>query len=283
VKQLVTVQESYSHCEEIIKVHSKTFYKAFSYLPEDKRRAVWAVYSFCRTVDDIVDEGDSPEKELAVFKAEFNQFLKGEIPAAEPMWIALQDVFHNFEMDHQAFLDMVKGQEMDLYKTHYETVEELQYYSYHVASTVGLMLLPILAPEQKDQLREGAIALGIGMQFTNVLRDIAEDLDRDRVYVPLKVMAEHGYTEEDLKNEVVDDRFIAAWESIALRAEVFYAKFNETLEHYPIESRMPVQLAAIYYREILNKVRKQHYKVFNGRAFVSSAEKGALLKQIAVK
>ncbi|MFG6495837.1 phytoene/squalene synthase family protein [Fictibacillus sp. UD] len=280
---MVTVQESYSYCEEVIKIHSKTFYKAFSFLPEEKRRAVWAVYSFCRTVDDIVDEGERPLEELAIFKVQFQQFLKGEIPASEPMWIALQHVFQQFEMDEQAFLDMIKGQEMDLYKTHYVTIEELEYYSYHVASTVGLMLLPILAPEHKDVLREGAISLGIGMQFTNVLRDVREDLDRGRVYLPLSVMAEHGYTEDDLKKEVVDNRFIAAWESIALRAEVFYAKFNETLEHYPIDARMPVQLAAIYYREILNKIRKQKYKVFSSRAFVSSEEKGDLLKKIAVK
>lgn len=283
MKKLVTVQESYSYCEEVIKVHSKTFYKAFSFLPDEKRRAVWAVYSFCRTVDDIVDEGKRPLEELAVFKGQFKQFLKGEIPASEPMWIALQHVFQQFEMEEQAFLDMIKGQEMDLYKTHYETVEELEYYSYHVASTVGLMLLPILAPEHKELVRKGAISLGIGMQFTNVLRDIAEDLDRGRVYLPSGIMAEHGYTEDDLKKEVVDDRFIAAWENIALRAEVFYSKFNETLEHYPIDARMPVQLAAIYYREILNKVRKQNYKVFSSRAFVSSEEKGDLLKKIAVK
>lgn len=104
-------------------------------------------------------------------------------------------------MDEQAFLDMIKGQEMDLYKTHYETIEELEYYSYHVASTVGLMLLPILAPEHKDVLREGAISLGIGMQFTNVLRDVREDLDRGRLYLPLSVMDEHGYTEDDLKKK----------------------------------------------------------------------------------
>ncbi|WP_082820720.1 phytoene/squalene synthase family protein [Fictibacillus phosphorivorans] len=280
---MVTVQESYSYCEEVIKVHSKTFYKAFSFLPDEKRRAVWAVYSFCRTVDDIVDEGKRPLEELAVFKEQFKQFLNGKIPATEPMWIALQHVFQQFEMEEQAFLDMIKGQEMDLYKSHYETVEELEYYSYHVASTVGLMLLPILAPEQKELVRKGAIYLGIGMQFTNVLRDIAEDLDRGRVYLPSSIMAEHGYTEDDLKKEVVDNRFIMAWESIAMRAEVFYAKFNETLDHYPIDSRMPVQLASIYYREILNKVRKQNYKVFSSRAFVSSEEKGDLFKKIAVE
>lgn len=77
MKQLVTVQESYSYCEEVIKIHSKTFYKAFSFLPEEKRRAVWAVYSFCRTVDDIVDEGERPLEELAIFKVQFQQFLKG--------------------------------------------------------------------------------------------------------------------------------------------------------------------------------------------------------------
>ncbi|KSU57253.1 phytoene synthase [[Bacillus] enclensis] len=270
---MCSVKEAYKQCEVVIKHHSKTFYKAFSLLPKDERNAVWAVYSFCRRVDDIVDEGRNPEAELVLFKAEFDQFLKGEYDAENPSWLALDDVFGRYEMDARAFHDLIKGQEMDLTINRYETLDDLLDYSYHVASTVGLMLLPILAPGKTDVLKDGGISLGLAMQLTNILRDISEDLDRDRIYLPQELMRKHGVTECMLRAGVVDDSFISLWEEIASEAESLYAEAFKTMKEYPLSSRIPVRGAAYLYREILPTIRSKKHKVFGQKHYVDEETK----------
>ncbi|WP_165995625.1 phytoene/squalene synthase family protein [Bacillus sp. Cs-700] len=275
------LEQAYAHCEAIIKHHSKTFYKAFSLLPRAKRNAVWAVYGFCRQVDDIIDEGTDPEAELTVFRSEFASFLNGQIPQTDPMWLALEDVFRHYPMEAKAFHDMIAGQEMDLYKTRYYTLDELEHYSYHVASTVGLMLLPILAPQRVDQLRESAISLGLGMQITNILRDISEDLDRDRIYLPIEEMTKAGYHVDDLMSRTKNDAFVSVWEKLASRAEMHYDHAFSAMHHYPLDSRLPVKSSAVFYKAILQSIRKKEHNVFQQRAFVSDQEKEALLSGIA--
>ena len=278
--KMTSLTEAYQHCESIIKEHSNTFYKAFMLLPQEKRNAVWAVYAFCRKVDDIVDEGLHPEEELLVFKEQFNLFLAGYQPSENPMWLALRDVFDKFEMDEKAFWDMIKGQEMDLTKKTYYSEEEVLYYSYHVASTVGLMLLPILAPNNKEDLREGAIALGKAMQLTNILRDIGEDLERERVYIPINLLRSVGYSEELLKHRIVNSSFIQAWESLAQLAESYYEQALKTMDLYPLHSRTPVKGAAYLYRAILWSIRKKGYTVFYTKHYVSSEEKQQIISQM---
>ena len=275
------LEQAYAHCEAIIKHHSKTFYKAFSLLPPKKRKAVWAVYGFCRQVDDIIDEGSDPEAQLTVFRTEFASFLAGHTPNTDPMWLALEDVFRKFPMDPQAFHDMIAGQEMDLYKTRYYTIEELEHYSYHVASTVGLMLLPILAPKKVDELRESAVALGLGMQITNILRDVSEDLDRERIYLPIDEMVASHYMVEDLLNRRLTKEFIEVWERLAARAEAHYDRAFSDMHHYPIDARLPVKSSAVFYKAILQSIRKKDYNIFEQRAYVSDQEKEDLLSAMA--
>lgn len=112
----ISLDKAYNQCEEIIKENSKTFYKAFSMLPSKQRKAVWAVYAFCRQVDDIVDEGCNPEIELQQFESEFARFKNGELLNESAMWVALRNVFEQYEMNVQAFDDMITGQRMDLVK-----------------------------------------------------------------------------------------------------------------------------------------------------------------------
>ncbi len=275
------LEQAYAHCEAIIKHHSKTFYKAFSLLPPKKRKAVWAVYGFCRQVDDIIDEGSDPEAELTVFRAEFASFLDGQTPNTDPMWLALEDVFRKFPMEPQAFHDMIAGQEMDLYKTRYYTIEELEHYSYHVASTVGLMLLPILAPKKVDELRESAVALGLGMQITNILRDVSEDLDRERIYLPIDEMVASHYKVDDLLNRRLTKEFIEVWERLAARAEAHYERAFSAMHHYPLDARLPVKSSAVFYKAILQSIRNKDYNIFEQRAYVSDQEKDDLLSAMA--
>ena len=271
---------AYEDCYQIIKRHSKTFTKAFSILPAAKRNAVWAVYAFCREVDDIVDEGKAPQQELDQYEKTFGRFLKGDLQLETSKWIALDDVFQRYDVDHEAFSDMIHGQRMDLTKNRYRTMEEMEYYAYHVASTVGLMLLPILAPDNHKQLRAGGIALGLAMQMTNILRDIGEDLDRNRIYLPKDVMDKHGLTVNDLMNRRVNTAFINMWEELASRAEELYKTALKTIDDYPLDARLPVKGSAYMYRGILNSVRRNQYDVFGKRSFVTKEEKEMILMEM---
>ncbi|WP_227395788.1 phytoene/squalene synthase family protein [Jeotgalibacillus aurantiacus] len=269
--------KAYKECENIIKEHSKTFHRAFSLLPGDQRRAVWAIYGFCRTVDDIVDESEFPEEELRIFEQEFANFLNGHVDSSNARWVALADVFSKYDMNVQAFQDMVKGQKMDLAHRDYRTIDDVLDYSYHVASTVGLMLLPVLAPDNEKELRESAVQLGYAMQITNILRDVGEDLERNRVYLPKDVMNRHQYSEERLYERIGGEQFNAVWEELAGLAEQHYDAAMAKMHLYPVYSRPPVKGAAVLYRAILDEIRKNEYNVFTVKNYVSSREKDRLL------
>jgi len=277
---MLNIDQAYVYCEQVIKHHSKTFYTTFSILPEESRKAVWAVYAFCRTVDDIVDEGEKPATKLLEFSTDFEQFLNGKYEKHNPMWVALTDVFEKYEMDVQAFRDLIKGQKMDLFINRYETMEQLLHYCYHVASTVGLMLLPILAPKKVAFLREGAIALGLGMQITNILRDVGEDLERNRIYLPKEIMSQYGLTEKDLWLKKVELPFTRVWEELALKAEKYYNEALQTIDEYPDYSRIPVKAAALLYRQILDTIRQNHYHVFNEKHYVPYQQKQAIIERL---
>lgn len=271
------LNKAYRFCEEIIAANSKSFYKSFSMLPKENRKAVWAIYAFCRTVDDIVDEGEDPARGLSLFKQEFNDFLAGNFDVGNPMWLALSDVFKNYDMDDEAYASMIAGQEMDLLMKRYKTVEDVLDYSYHVASSVGLMLLPVLAPGKTEMLKEGAIALGYAMQITNILRDIDEDLGLGRVYLPAELMIKYNLAEEDLRRKTVTPAFVSVWEEMAKEAEYYYQKAFETINEYPVSSRIPVKGAGLVYREILTTIRKKDYNVFGQKHFVPDQSKQQIL------
>ena len=279
----MTTQEAYRHCEDVMKKGSLTFYRAFSLLSKPDRQAVAAVYAFCRTLDDAVDESDRPEESLTDFLTEFDRFLAGE-HLTDALWVALRDVWGRYDMDVEPFFELAEGMKWDLHKTRYATLEETEQYSYYAASTVGLMLLPILAPDVdatgRHQLKQGAIDLGIAMQLTNILRDVGEDLDRDRIYVPQSLLAEFGVAEADLFARQVTPAFIDVWETMARRAEHLYVRARETHHLYPATSRKPVSAAGLLYEGILDAARQNGHDVFTKRAFVSTIQKGKLLAKL---
>lgn len=273
----MNVKQAYQQCERVIAENSRTFYKAFSLLPKADRQAVWAVYAFCRRVDDIVDEGMLPEQGLHEFEKDFDAFLQGEYPINDAMWVALSDVFSRYDMDPVPFREQLKGQAMDLTTQRYETLEDLLIYCYHVASTVGLMLLPILAPNNHKVLKEDAVALGLAMQLTNILRDIGEDLERGRVYLPQNRMAHHQVTEWDLRRAEVNEGFVALWEELAKEAEAYYEQANQTIHLYPKRSQVPLKSASHFYRHILTTIRDKEYRVFDTKHFVTDEKKAEIL------
>ncbi|MED0657178.1 phytoene/squalene synthase family protein [Anoxybacillus ayderensis] len=275
----MNIKQAYAQCEAVTAYHSKTFYRAFSLLPYDDRQAIWAIYAFCRRVDDIVDEGEQPDEQLQQFEKQWEAFVAGHTED-DFMWIALRDVFSRYDMDVEPFWHMIEGQKMDLTVHRYDTFAQLLHYCYCVASTVGLMLLPILAPHRREQLKEGAIALGEAMQLTNILRDVGEDMMRGRVYLPREWLNMYGVNEQQIAFGQVTSSFIDLWEHIAQEAENRYADAEKTFSLYPLSARFAVKGAALMYKSILHAVREQQYDVFTKRAFVSEERKKALLQQM---
>ncbi|MCP3026312.1 phytoene/squalene synthase family protein [Halobacillus sp. A5] len=277
---MTDINAAYDYCKQVIDQHSKTFSTAFALLPKEQKKAVWAIYTFCRRVDDIVDEGNHPERELYFFAEEFQLFTQGKLNSPHPGWVALSDVFEKFTIDPAPFQEMIQGQWMDLRPSTIENKNDLLTYCYHVASTVGLMLLPVIAPGKEKELRQGAVELGYAMQITNILRDIGEDLDRDRIYLPRQLLRRYHYSTKDLVEGTVNQAFVDLWEDLASDAETYYAKALSTLPEYPLYSRTPVKGAAYMYRAILTSVRENNYEVFNKRNYVTDQQKKQIIAEM---
>lgn len=269
--------EAFKECEQIIKQHSSSFYYAFKHLDKKGAKAVYAIYAFCRTADDIVDIEVS-DVALNSLQRELEEFENGNIPG-RPFWKALREVFSEYKMDIKPFHEMLQGQRMDLSFRPLDTEEELIKYCYLVAGTVGLMLLPILADTRNSRVAEISINLGLAMQLTNILRDIGEDYDNSRIYLPMNLMDSFGYSVQDLKLKTINTSFINLWEHLASKAEKYYANCIENIELYNKKGRFPIMLSANYYKAILAKVRENGYDVFNKRAYVSPSEKKSIFLQ----
>lgn len=270
-------KEDFAYCEKIIKKHSKSFYAAFSILPKEEAMSVYAIYAFCRKADDIVDE-EADAESLLELQDQLERFEKGE-EIDHPVWRALRVVFDSYEMDITPFYDMITGQKKDLSFKQPTIQEDLEEYSYYVAGTVGLMLLPLLTDKPKEA-KDDAIALGTAMQITNILRDVGEDLDNGRIYLPKEIMDKHGYTEEMLSNKELNENFISLWEYEAKIAENYYEQSLNLIDDLNQYAKKPLLLSLLYYKEILDAVRLNNYDCFTKRAVVGKRRKIEIFKQV---
>jgi phytoene synthase len=263
-----TLDACYRQCGAIARFHSKSFYLSSRFLPFAKRRAVWAVYAFCRTADDIADRAGSPEERLAAIDA-WEEQLRGAYMgrAVHPVFIALADAARRFGVPLHAALDLLRGARNDVTVNRYAGYDDLRGYCYLVASTVGVLVTPILGALDAGAQHD-AIALGHAMQLTNILRDVAEDARMNRIYLPLDEMQRFGYTERDLFAGTVDARFIALMRFQIERARGLYRDAQPGIDRLEPESRYAVRLALHLYRDILEAIEANGYDVFRYRAFV---------------
>ncbi|MCC5635416.1 phytoene synthase [Nostoc sp. CHAB 5844] len=286
MKTLVSVDESYKLCRQLIAKYSATFYLSTLLLSKEKRPAVWAIYAWCRRTDELVDGPASalttPET-LDQWEQQLESIFAGH--PVENYDVALVDTVQRFPMDIQPFRDMIAGQRMDLYRSRYETFEELYLYCYRVAGTVGLMSTAIMgldntsntAPWNRNQPlyipTQEEIALGIAKQLTNILRDVGEDARRGRIYLPLEDLARFNYTEQDLLKGVIDERWRSLMRFQITRAEQFYRKAERGISYLSPDARLPVWAALMHYSGILNVIECNDYDVFNRRAYVPQWQK----------
>ena len=264
----MSLKEDYKYCEEIIKTNSKSFYSAFKILPEQKRNSIYAIYAFCRLADDSVDILNSPLK-LDRLKCSLDQLIEKR-PADTPVFRSLENTFELYEIDPNPFYDMIKGQESDFKFTQPVNLEQFKDYCYFVAGTVGLMILPIIATRSHRQLLRVAKSLGEAMQITNILRDIGEDYDTGRIYIPISMLDKYPESLAAIQTKKVNNDFISCWEELAHLAEKNYADFFENLKLFDDDSKKAVARSALYYGEILNVIRKNDYDCLTTRQYVSS-------------
>ena len=287
VKPLASIEESYELCRQITAKYSKTFYLGTMLMPEAKRRAIWAVYVWCRRTDELVDgprASFTTNETLDEWEQQTETVFAGH-PVEDPD-VALVDTLQQFPLDIQPFRDMIEGQRMDLYRSRYETFEELKLYCYRVAGTVGLMTTPIMGIDQAARTApwdlyqqvqpdptEQAIALGIANQLTNILRDVGEDVHRGRIYLPLEDLKRFNYTEAELFKGVVDDRWRSLMQFQIQRAREFYNAAEAGINALSPDARFPVWAALMLYRGILDVIERNDYDVFRKRAYVPGPQK----------
>ena len=276
------VRAAYERCRAITQDASKTFYLASLFLAGEKRRAVWAVYAFCRTADDVVDR-TAPAGDRLHALAELERKLVAAYAgdASEPIFIAYADAARRFGIPIEPALALLRGARMDVTIRRYATYEELCEYCYLVASTVGLLVSPILGYASPEALEYG-ILLGRAMQLTNILRDVGEDALMGRIYLPAEDLARFGYPEGRVFEQAVDDRFVALMRFEIERVRALYAQAEPGIAMLSAESRYTVRLALSLYRRILRAIERNDYNVFTRRAYVPLRSKLATALAVAI-
>ena len=243
------------------------FAYSFLVLPTDKREAIVAVWDFCRAVDDAVDEpsDEPPAVTLEEWRAEVARLFNGG--ARSPQGRALEPWVRRFSLPREPFEDLVDGVEMDLTHTRYQTFGELSEYARRVASTVGLICLEIFGYE-RPQSRDYAVNLGIALQLTNIIRDVAADLERGRVYLPQEDLAAFGCTEDDLRAGVVTPRVRSLLAFECGRAREYFERARQSLTRDDAPRLLAAEIMGGIYREILTRIERSDYDVFAGRTRV---------------
>lgn len=262
--------EAYDYCAALTAHHSRSFHMSSGLLPDGQRQAARALYAFCRISDDIVDNphGNAPEALERWRRQAFNPYPTSR----DPIVLAWHDARRHFHIpDHYAH-QLLDGVARDLAHVRYETFSELTTYCYGVASTVGLMSMHIIGFSGPEAVPY-AIKLGVALQMTNILRDIAEDLQNGRVYLPQEELAAFGLTEEDLHRGRVTDNWRDFMRFQIQRTHKLYDEAWPGIGMLNASGRMAIAAAAELYRGILNDIAAHDYDVFTRRAHVSTVGK----------
>jgi len=275
--------ESYEACRHITEQYAKTFYFGTTFFDEDKRKAVWAIYAWCRRTDDIVDK---PRKESGSLRSELSQWgarLK-DVWRGRPhdlIDLALVDTLRKYpELSIEPFEDMIKGMVMDLDQNRFETFDELYVYCYRVAGTVGLMMMPVMGTAEGytfEEALEPALALGVALQLTNILRDVGEDRVRERIYLPQEDLRTFGISEQALLKGVKDEKYEKMLKFQIQRARDWYDKAESGIPMLSPDCQLPIRASLDMYSTILNKIEDNEYDNFNKRAYTAKWEKLAML------
>ena len=271
------LQRAYDYAESLTAFHSRSFHLASGLLPADKRRAVRALYAFCRVSDDIVDSPNgNADTELAEWR---RRALAAHPPAYDPVALAWADTRRRYQIPLRYAEQLIDGVARDLHQERYETFEDLAAYSYGVASTVGLMSMHIVGFSSPEAIPY-AIKLGVALQTTNILRDVGEDWRAGRLYLPLDELEGFGLAEEDIATGRVGNRWRALMRFQIERNRQLYREARPGIAMLDADGRLAIAAAADLYGTILDDIEANDYDVFHHRAHVSTPRKLRMLPRI---
>lgn len=284
---LPSLLEAYEQCRQETARWAKTFYLGTLLMPPEKRRAIWAIYVWCRRTDELMDSEeaqgrtvDDLSNRLDAWEQRTRELFAGEI--RDGLDLVMQDTLKRYPQPLEVYLDMIEGQRMDLRLHRYSTFEELKLYCYRVAGTVGLMTQEVMGVDpayvsapwsEIPDTSDAAVALGIANQLTNILRDVGEDRHRGRIYLPLEDLHRFGYSEAELMDGVVNDSWRSLMQYQVQRARNWFSRSEAGVRWLSSDARWPVWASLRLYRGILDVIEQHDYDVFNRRAFVPQVEK----------
>ena len=264
------LEQAYTACAKITAEHSRTFYLASAMLPPEKRRAVRALYAFCRVSDDMVDRAQAdPSAKLEEWR---QRAVMGEGDGQDAVILAWTDARREFQIPWRYAEQLIHGVAQDLSKKRYATFAELAEYCYGVACTVGLMSMHIVGYQGREAFPY-AIRLGVALQMTNILRDVGEDYRAGRIYLPADELVAFGLSEADIAAGLVTDKWRAFMRFQIERNRRLYAEAMPGIGMLNRDGRFAIAAAAELYRSILEEIEANDYDVFHHRASVSGLRK----------
>jgi phytoene synthase len=267
VRDTALLDRAYAFCDAVTSAHSRTFSLATGLLSPEKRRAMRALYAFCRLSDDLVD--CSQEDTQGALAAWRRTSLAPAPPVGDLVAVAWADTRVRYRIPQRYAEQLIDGVGRDLFQERYRTFGDVAAYAYGVASTVGLMSMHIIG-FAGEQAIPYAIELGVALQLTNILRDIGEDWHAGRLYLPMDELAMYGLSETDLEKGRVDDRWRAFLRYQIERNRRLYAQANPGIALLDRDGRFAVAAASGLYRAILGDIEAHDYDVFSRRAHVSA-------------
>ena len=261
------------YCQQKAAASGSSFYYSFLFLPANRRRAITALYAFCREVDDIVDECSDPQiaaTKLAWWRLELDRLYSGQ--PQHPISLALQPVLAEFNLPQEQLLEIIDGMEMDLQQTRYLDFKALSLYCYRVASVVGLLAAEIFGLTDRQTLKY-AHDLGMAFQLTNIIRDVGEDARRGRVYLPIEELKRFDVSVADILNARHSDNFRKLMEFQIERAEQYYAQAMSELPAGDRKTQFPGLVMAAIYRTVLDEIKRDGCLVLSQRTSLTPLRK----------
>lgn len=284
---------SYQHCKNITRTYAKTFYFTSHFLPEEKKNSAYAVYAFCRYIDDLIDkrievvgnrklEPEDLQIAISKWRNDLKSVYNGEY-IDHPIMIAWKNTLMRYNIPESLPNELIDGVILDLTVKRYDDFNSLSEYCYKVASVVGLMTMEIFGYENFDESRDYAIDMGIAMQLTNILRDVKEDAMKNRIYIPLSDLKAFNYSEEKLLRFEFNNEFKELMKFQIERANIYYERADNGIKLLRKDTRMTVELMSKNYRKILNEIKLMDFDVYSKRAIVPFYKKFFEVPQILYK
>ncbi len=270
---MTTIDASYAHCVSVARQRAKNFYWSFILLPREKRRAMCAIYAFMRECDDLSDGERASTEAMRQWRADLGRTLAGEA-AGHPLWPALLDTVNRYRIPHRYLHEMIDGVQSDLTAHDFETFDELYRYCYLVASVVGMTIIHIFGFEDPAALPL-AEKCGIAFQLTNIIRDVGEDQQQGRVYLPQEDIRRFGVV--SLDSDSPELRRLL--KDMAARAQTYYDESRPLLPFVQRDSRASLWALIEIYSRLLKRIEDAGYDVLSRRIRLSSGEKARILVQ----